>query len=244
LRFDVVDTGVGMTPEQLAALFQPFTQADNSTTRQYGGTGLGLAISKRLARALGGDLTASSQPGKGSTFSLTISTGPLEGVKMLAAPTVMDFLENEAAAPRSATAEMTNKALSNTRVLLAEDGPDSQRLIAFILRTAGATVTLAENGQVAVERAVQAESRGAAFDVILMDMQMPVLDGFGATRRLRQLGHTQPIIALTAHAMEGARERCLEAGCDDYAPKPIDRATLIATVRKHVLANTGSPHHC
>jgi signal transduction histidine kinase/ActR/RegA family two-component response regulator len=244
LRFDVVDTGIGMPPEQLDTLFRPFTQADNSTTREYGGTGLGLAISKRLARMLGGDLTASSQPGQGSTFSLRISTGSLKGVKMLPAPSVTDFLENEAAAPKPATAETTNGALANARVLIAEDGPDSQRLIAFILRTAGATVTLAENGQLAVERAVEAESRGAAFDVILMDMQMPVLDGYDATRRLRQLGHTEPIVALTAHAMEGIRERCLEAGCDDFAAKPIDRATLIATVRKHLLARAGSPHHC
>jgi signal transduction histidine kinase/CheY-like chemotaxis protein len=236
LRFDVIDTGIGMAPEQLSALFQPFTQADTSTTRKYGGTGLGLTISKRLAEALGGDLTVRSHCGEGSTFSLTINTGPLKDVKMLDAPAVMDFLKAEPPPPTPTDSETTTKPLLNSRVLLAEDGPDNQRLIAFILRKAGATVTVAENGQVAVELALRARSLGRPFDVILMDMQMPVLDGYGATRRLRELGHSEAIIALTAHAMASDREKCLHAGCDDFAPKPIDRRELIASVQKYLAA--------
>jgi signal transduction histidine kinase/CheY-like chemotaxis protein len=234
LRFDVTDTGIGMAPEQLGTLFQPFTQADTSTTRKYGGTGLGLTISKRLAQALGGDLTVRSRPGEGSTFTLTVNTGSLKDVKMLDAPAITDFLKVEPAPEPPTPAETTTKPLLNSRVLLAEDGPDNQRLIAFILRKAGATVTVAENGQVALELALRATSLGRPFDVILMDMQMPVLDGYGATRRLRQLGHTETIIALTAHAMAGDREKCLHAGCDDFAPKPIDRHELIATVQKYL----------
>ncbi len=233
LRFDVTDTGIGMAPGQLATLFQPFTQADTSTTRKYGGTGLGLTISKRLAQALGGDLTVRSRRGEGSTFTLVVNTGPLKDVQMLDAPAITDFLKTEPPSPQPGS-ETTTKPLLNSRVLLAEDGPDNQRLIAFILRKAGATVTVAENGQVALELALRAKALGHPFNVILMDMQMPVLDGYGATRRLRQLGHTETIIALTAHAMAGDRERCLHAGCDDFAPKPIDRHELIATVQKYL----------
>jgi len=236
LRFDVIDTGIGMTPEQLSMLFEPFTQADSSTTRKYGGTGLGLTISKRLAHALGGDLTARSRYGEGSTLNLTINTGSLRGVKMLDRSQVTDFLKPEASLPTPAGSESTTKPLLNSRVLLAEDGADNQRLIAFILRAAGATVTVAENGQVAVELALRAKSLGRPFDVILMDMQMPVLDGYAATGRLRQLGHMEAIIALTAHAMAGDREKCLHAGCDDFAAKPIDRRELIATVQKYTSA--------
>ncbi len=234
LRFDVIDTGIGLSAEQLSTLFQPFTQADTSTSRTYGGTGLGLTISKRLAQALGGDLTARSQPGEGSTFSLTISTGPLDGVRIVDAPQSTQFTKTDTTAPVPRISNTTDKVLLNANILLAEDGPDNQRLIAFILRKAGAQVTLAENGQVAVEHALRAKSLGQPFDVILMDMQMPVLDGYGATRRLRELGHTGPIVALTAHAMAGAREKCLQAGCDDYATKPINRQILIATVQKHI----------
>jgi signal transduction histidine kinase/ActR/RegA family two-component response regulator len=234
LRFDVTDTGIGMTPDQLGALFRPFTQADNATTRKFGGTGLGLVISKRLAEALGGDLTVTSRPGEGSTFSLTVNVGPLDDVKMVDAPVVAELTETDATAPTPDQPQESGEPLRNKRILLAEDGDDNQRLITFVLRKAGATVAVAENGQIAVELATRARSMGEPFDIILMDMQMPVLDGYGATRRLRELGHTVPIVALTAHTMVGDRDKCIAAGCDDFAPKPIDRATLIATVRKHV----------
>ena len=227
LRFDVVDSGIGMTAEQVAKLFQPFTQADSSTTRRFGGTGLGLTISKRFAQMLGGDITIQSEPGKGSTFRVTIATGPLDGVKMVGDPGEATLARPEVAQP---VAPMSDKL--DCRILLAEDGPDNQRLISFVLSKAGAEVTIKENGQLAVDAALDAVERGCPFDVILMDMQMPVLDGYAAVGVLRGKGYTGPIIALTAHAMEGDRRKCINAGCDDYATKPIDRAKLIETIQR------------
>jgi len=224
LQFDVVDTGIGMTPEQLTRLFQPFVQADSSTTRKSGGTGLGLTISKRLAELLGGDITVTSTWGKGSTFSVTVETGPLEGVAML--ENAAEVATQRKPPPKAAAVDIE----LDGRILLAEDGPDNQRLISFLLKKAGAEVTLAENGQVAVENALAARNKKNAFDVILMDMQMPVMDGYTATARLREAGYDGPIVALTAHAMEGDEQKCRRAGCDGYATKPIDRAKLLGTI--------------
>jgi len=209
-------------------LFNPFTQADASTTRKFGGTGLGLTISKRLAEMLGGDISVRSAQGQGSTFVLTLETGPLDGVPMLEDPREA---HGRPAARRPARGA---KQRLRGRILLAEDAPDSQRLLSFYLRRAGAEVAVAENGKVACEMALAAAAAGTSFDVILMDMQMPALDGYGAAARLRGVGYNGPIIALTAHAMEGDREKCLRAGCDDFATKPIDPATLIETTRQHL----------
>jgi signal transduction histidine kinase/CheY-like chemotaxis protein len=225
LRFDIIDTGIGMAQAQLANVFQPFTQADSSTSRRFGGTGLGLTISKRLAEMLGGDISVSSSPGRGSTFSLTVETGPLEGVRMLDHPA-----EAVDESRRRAEVSALPEVKLHGRILLAEDGPDNQRLIAFILKKAGAEVALAENGQVAYDTVLAAQQAGRPFDAILMDMQMPVMDGYEATRQLRRAGYTGPIIALTACNMVGDREKCLDAGCDDFATKPIDRETLLALV--------------
>jgi two-component system, sensor histidine kinase len=225
IGFEVIDTGVGMTPEQRTTIFKPFSQADNSMTRRFGGTGLGLTISRRLAQMLGGDIFCESEPGRSSSFLVVVETGPLAGIRILEATDEAVRAKVE----HSPKVETANTRLAG-RVLLAEDGQDNQRLIAFLLRQRGATVEVAENGQIAVEKALQASDVGQPFDCILMDMQMPVLDGYGATRQLRQSGYRLPIIALTAHAMRGDRERCLEAGCDDYLAKPIDRAELIQQV--------------
>jgi CheY-like chemotaxis protein/HPt (histidine-containing phosphotransfer) domain-containing protein len=225
LCFDVTDTGIGMNEEQAAKLFQPFTQVDNSSARKFGGTGLGLCISKRLAEALGGDIEVRSESGKGSTFSVTIDPGPLGGIRM-----IQNAQEALLVRPPSTTTATQDKIELHGRVLLAEDGPDNQRLISFLLKKAGANVTLAENGQLAYDEALAAREAGQPFDVILMDMQMPVMDGYTATRELREMGYTGSIIALTAHAMAGDRQKCLDAGCDDFATKPIDRQKLLATV--------------
>ncbi|MFQ5423429.1 MAG: PAS domain S-box protein, partial [Phycisphaerae bacterium] len=234
LQFDVVDTGRGMTDEQAARLFQPFMQADNSTTRKFGGTGLGLTISKRFAELLGGDITiAATELGVGTTFRASVATGSLDGVKMLEDPvsatTVVDST--------SAIARVAASDLSGLRILLAEDGPDNQRLISFVLKKAGADVTVEENGKLALDAALAARDEGKPFDCILMDMQMPVMDGYEATRQLRRKGYAAPIIAMTAHAMAGDRDKCLHAGCDDYATKPIDRKELITTIQARLHAD-------
>ncbi len=233
LQCDVIDTGVGMNPQNLKNLFQPFQQADASTTRKFGGTGLGLAISKRLATLLGGDVTASSTLGKGSIFTLTIAIGPLEGTALIDRPA-------EAIAQIAARSGPAKAALArlNGRILLAEDGPDNQRMIAFILRKVGAEVQICDNGQKAMEAALAAlpdcggccDDSKQPFDVILMDMQMPVMDGYEATRRLRQQGYTRPILALTAHAMKDDMQKCLDAGCNAYLTKPIEREQFLGTI--------------
>jgi len=229
LRFDVIDTGIGLAPEQVAQIFNPFTQADSSTSRRYGGTGLGLAISRRLAEMLGGNITVASAPGDGSTFTVTVQTGPLDGVRMLDNPRqIMERHQAERKTPPTSNVDLRG------RILLAEDGPDNQRLIAFFLNQAGADVTLADNGQAAYEKAMDAMAADQPFDVILMDMQMPVMDGYEATRQLREAGYRAPILALTAHAMTGDRERCLAAGCDGYMTKPIQRDALLQLVQEHV----------
>ena len=227
MAFDVKDTGIGMTPEQMGRLFQPFAQADSSTTRHYGGTGLGLAISKRLAEALGGDIHVVSRPGEGSTFTFTVEAelpGPVRLLNDL----------SEAAARPSHPPESSLPAAAHLRgkVLVAEDGPDNQALISVILRNAGAEVDVAPNGRVAVEKASSAMAAGTPYDAILMDMQMPEMDGYEATGKLRQSGYKGPIVALTAHAMAGDRQKCLEAGCDDYATKPLDRLGLLHTLAR------------
>jgi signal transduction histidine kinase/DNA-binding response OmpR family regulator len=220
VRFDVVDTGIGVDPALQERLFTPFTQADASTSRRYGGSGLGLTISRRLARMLGGDITVASEVGRGSTFSVDVDPGPVTGVARSV----------PASAPAPSAAAVRSSVRIEGRLLLAEDAPDNQRLITFYLRRAGATVDVAENGRVAVDKALA----GAPYDVVLMDMQMPEMDGYDATAELRRAGYRGPIIALTAHAMDGDREKCLRAGCDDFATKPIDRNGLLALVRRHL----------
>ncbi|MCC6673543.1 MAG: response regulator [Planctomycetes bacterium] len=225
LRFDVADTGIGIPAEAAQRLFQPFEQVDASTTRRFGGTGLGLAISRRLALALGGDITVQSTPGQGSTFTLVIDAGAA-GAADAPADTGARAAEDPAAG-----ASANDPVLVGARILLAEDGTDNQHLISAILRRAGATVEVADDGIAACERVGDAVRAGKPFDLLLLDMQMPRLDGYGTAERLRREGRTLPIVALTAHAMAGDRERCLAAGCTGYATKPIDKGALLATLR-------------
>jgi signal transduction histidine kinase/FixJ family two-component response regulator len=234
--FEVRDTGIGMSPDQTQRLFQPFTQGDSSITRRFGGTGLGLAISRRLAMLLDGDITVRSAPGRGSTFTVTFATGNLDGVRRLDSPPLGVRTEAAAEAVRPAPAVR----LDGCRVLLVEDGPDNQRLIALLLEKAGAAVELAGNGRIGLEKALARAQAGEAFDVILMDMQMPEMDGYEATRRLRAAGYRGPVVALTAHAMEKDRQECLEAGCDEYITKPVDRRHLLGTVRRFAQAGNAS----
>jgi signal transduction histidine kinase/DNA-binding NarL/FixJ family response regulator len=219
LSVEVTDTGIGMSEESLGKLFDRFSQADQSITRQYGGSGLGLAISKRLAALLGGNITVHSALGHGSTFTATFQTGSLENVRLVDDPKVTPSA--------SRTEEQPNKSACGARILLAEDSADNQRIISLILSKAGFQVTLAENGQVAYEKALAALHEGKPYDMILMDMQMPLMEGHEVTRRLRAAGYTRPIVALTAHATVDDRQQCLEAGCDFYVTKPINRAELL-----------------
>lgn len=334
MLFTVSDTGVGMSSDQLSHLFQPFNQGDNSVTRRFGGTGLGLAISKRLALMMEGDLTASSEPGQGSQFTLAIPMPDSSEMKLyhpatpvfVARPTsqrrppgskaieerfdppvesmstwqsdsdlysslgvgqpVASEDDQPEQLPQPSTPELTAEVLSRSadaspasiadeagdhdqpqgriyindeplpesasrrmaapetegprkaRVLLAEDGVDNQRLIGFILRRAGIDVTVAEDGQQAVDLILPAIDSEEPFDLVLMDIQMPVLDGINATAIIREAGYVGPIVALTAHAMKGDREQCLAAGCDDFATKPIDRETFITKIEQYLTAKT------
>jgi len=219
LRVAVRDTGIGMTPEQVQRLFKPFTQADTSTTRRFGGTGLGLAISRNLAKLLGGDITVTSLPGDGSEFVVTVDAGVVEQSRLR-----LDRTAKAGVQPASASAPKLGRACT---ILLADDGKDNQKLISFHLTRAGARVKVVENGRQAADEAMAAAARGNPYDLIFMDMQMPELDGYGATRELRARGYPGPIVALTAHAMAEDREKCLNAGCDDYASKPVTARTLI-----------------
>ncbi|MGP1273153.1 MAG: PAS domain-containing protein [Phycisphaerales bacterium] len=228
LRVAVVDTGIGMSPAQRdrVARFDAFMQADSSMTRKFGGTGLGLRVSSALATLLGGGIAVESALGVGSRFTLTVATGPLDGVPLLEPDS---FGIAAAPGPRTAAVRRADPgpSLQGVRILLAEDGPDNQRLIRFHLERAGAEVSVCGNGLIAAEH-IEACTNADRPDIVLMDMQMPELDGYGATARLRHGGFTAPIIAVTAHAMEGDRKRCLDAGCNDYLTKPIDRARLLA----------------
>jgi signal transduction histidine kinase/CheY-like chemotaxis protein len=233
LVLSVQDTGLGMTGEQLSNLFQPFAQADSSMTRRFGGSGLGLAISKQLAVLMGGDITVASTPGEGSVFHVTI---PIDRDDLKSVVDPVAFEQTSTALP--VQAKPAQRIELAGRVLLVEDGPDNQRLVKHILTRAGATVSVAENGQIGIEQVIEARAAGRPFDLILMDMQMPVLDGYAATTQLRAMGEEGPIIALTAHAMSEERQKCLDAGCTDYATKPIERAELFALLRQYIPAPT------
>ncbi|MDX1947773.1 MAG: ATP-binding protein [Pirellulaceae bacterium] len=232
LEIDVVDTGIGMTAAQVTQLFKPFSQADSSTTRKFGGTGLGLSISKHLAAMLRGDVkVVETTSGVGTRFRLSVATGSLEGIRFIdplkeSRSTLVADLDNDPA--------KSKVPLAGCRILLAEDGPDNQRLIRLILAKAGAEVTAVENGQLAADAAQRAVETGQPFHVILMDMQMPVLDGYSATTLLRANRYRGCIIALTANAMSDDRDKCLTAGCDDYATKPIERGQLINQIVSHM----------
>lgn len=249
IEIDVSDTGIGLAPDQMDGLFEAFTQADSSMTRRFGGTGLGLAVSKRLAEMLGGDIRVRSVPGEGSTFTVSIATGPIDGVPMidLSVQPEIKFGDDAASMSPPAAAGRCSTPLAGRRLLLVEDGVDNQRLITRILDKAGANVTVAVNGRVAVEivsptKSAAKSNLNDSFDLILMDMQMPEMDGYEATRKLRELGYTRPIVALTAHAMSDDRDKCLAAGCDEYLAKPINQGVLIGCIAAQIASHAADGH--
>jgi signal transduction histidine kinase/ActR/RegA family two-component response regulator len=222
INFAVHDTGIGVDQNRLEKLFVPYTQVESTDQDAPKGTGLGLSISRQLTEMMGGTLTATSKLGQGSIFSCAI---PLHMPEDKA-----DELIQELPCSKSTHTLDTSKSnnLLSGRVLVAEDGPDNQKLLEHYLTKAGLSVTLVENGKLAVEQIQQHNS----FDLIIMDMQMPVLDGYQATATLRAQGYTLPILALTANAMSDDRQKCLAAGCNEYETKPISKARLLRTVER------------
>jgi len=224
IRFSVEDTGIGISTEKQTHIFDAFSQADSSTTRRFDGTGLGLTITKRLVELLGGEISLTSTPGKGSVFSIIIPTElDVEG------QTELDrykFVEDISEKAETADAELQ---IFSGRVLVAEDNPSNQKLMELLLEKMHLEVTIAENGKEAVEKASE-----ESFDLIFMDMQMPVMNGYEAAKLLREKGITTPVVALTASAMGEAIERCIRAGCNDYLSKPLDRKKLVQTLSKYL----------
>ena len=254
LRIDVVDTGIGIAAAQLKGLFSPFSQADTSSTRQYGGTGLGLSIARKLAVLLDGDITVASKPGIGSTFSLLVHVylPTEEALNLAKAKTEIAKSEHgfstfdsgihwpgqETPVQPEGMAETAipkdPPPLKGVRVLLVEDMVVNQLVISTQLRDAGAKAEIACNGEIGLQKINTDADNGFFFDVVLMDMQMPVMDGYEATKTLREQGYKRPIIAITAHALTGDREKTIEVGCDDYIAKPVDRKVLVETIKKYL----------
>ena len=232
LEVKIVDTGIGISREQQASLFQPFVQGDAAITRQYGGSGLGLAISQHFARALGGDIALTSEPGRGSTFTVTVGAGILSEAEVDEHPEQASDPQENFAGPR---------VRIKGSVLVAEDGIDNQALIATKLRETGLTVEIVSNGQLACERALAAAGIGRPFDLILMDVSMPVMDGYTATLHLRGKGYRGPVIALTANAMERDRSKCLGAGCNDFVTKPIQMKKLFKAMGRYLSVEEVAP---
>ena len=214
--FEVTDTGIGIPEDKRESIFKPFIQADNSMTRRFGGTGLGLALSRQLARAMGGDITIlKSVENVGTTFVFKVEDQPHERPQ-IASSQPMKKLSPE---------DLNPEVLKGVRVLVVDDSPDNQALLWRFLTKYGAIVDSAENGYLGYRKALAAE-----FDIILMDLQMPEMDGYTATHKLRSAGYLKPIIALTAHALSEIRQKCLNVGCTAHLPKPIDWRDLITTV--------------
>ena len=218
LQFIVQDEGIGIPEALQTKLFQPFTQADSSFTRKFGGTGLGLALAKHLTGLMGGDITVQSEENKGTTFCITFAVEVIQQQTNTVAYSGVVLLND------------VDKPLSGMNVLVVEDGKINQIIITKMLQDAGATIQIAENGKLGIEAI---ESSKQEFDVILMDMQMPVMDGYEATFRLRQNGFKKPIIAVTAHALSGDMEKTLQAGCDAYISKPVDKNKLFDMILRH-----------
>jgi CheY-like chemotaxis protein len=212
-----------MSEEHCQRLFVGYRQSEAWVARQFGGTGLGLAISRELALKLGGDIKVESELATGSTFTMTVATQApqaVNGQKICKADT-----ESRSTCPVEAPR-------ISGRLLLADDSPDNRRLISALLKKSGASVDVVENGQQAIDMALNAVKQQQPYHVVLMDMVMPEKDGFTATRQLREAGYTGSIVALTANEGAGARQECLAAGCDDYATKPVDRDSLISVIGK------------
>ncbi|TWT54884.1 Autoinducer 2 sensor kinase/phosphatase LuxQ [Rubripirellula amarantea] len=224
LGIDVIDSGIGMSSEQQDRLFQPFTQADSLITQQFGGTGLGLAISQRLAAMLGGAISCESKLGCGSKFTVTFSTGNFPGMEMIQPGSLAETSPSSALNGES--------VVLDCEILIVDDRRDIRFLSKQILSKAGAKITEAEDGLLGIQAVKKRMANGSNFDLILLDMQMPNLDGYETAKQLRQMGFLSPIIALTADAMQGDMNRCIQSGCNDYLSKPIDKGAMLQMVSR------------
>ena len=232
LTFKIVDTGIGISADRIQNLFTPFTQADTSTTRKFGGTGLGLTISKRLVELLGGSISIESQLNQGTTVNFTIP------VRITAPDTTSasHLAFNNANSFCSVETDHLHQPLKGFHILVVDDRYDNRRLFSHVLEKSGARTTVAENGQVAIDLMNSAIHSDEPFDAILMDMQMPVLDGYQATQILRAKGLQIPVIALTANALSGDDQKCLDCGCDAYLTKPLNRKQLLVLLEQYLIA--------
>ncbi len=228
LTMDVKDTGIGMSPEQASKIFEAFGQADSSITRRFGGTGLGLTISKRFAQGLGGDIIVTSQEGEGSTFSTTINLGSLDDVEWLQPEQMLAEEAGEAAT------KAVQWKLPHARVLVVDDGAENRELLQVVLSDQGLDVITGENGQEALDSVEEA-------DIVLMDVQMPVMDGYTSVGIMRERGIETTVVALTAEAMEGAEQKCLDAGYTRYLSKPIDIDKLLALLAEELGGTEQAP---
>lgn len=211
LYLEVHDTGIGMTQEQVSRIFNPFEQADTNTFTQFGGTGLGLSISKKFANALGGDITALSEKGKGSTFITSILIGPIQNIRLLEADEILNMAHEQV------QEDNIKWAFPKSNVLIVDDGMENRELLQVVLHELGINTVSAENGKVGFDKLVNSE-----FDLVLMDINMPVMNGYEAVKLMRDHGYQQPIVALTANAMKGAEQKYLDAGFSDGMTKPVD----------------------
>lgn len=222
LYVEVIDTGIGMTPAQQEKIFDPFVQADSSITRRFGGTGLGLTISKKFANALGGDILVESEPGKGSRFTLSLDPGDCRSVALLSPKQIL-------AARTEQQHEQTDWQMPAAQVLVVDDSEENRDLIRLVLQHQGVVVTVACNGVEALQIL-----HNNTYQLILMDVQMPEMDGYTAVGKIRERGLTTPVVALTAHAMKGIEQKCLQAGFDGYLGKPIKIDDLLERVASYI----------
>ena len=223
IAFDITDTGIGITEEQIQRIFDPFSQADSSTTRRFGGTGLGLSISRQIAQKMGGDIATKSTLGVGSTFTITIDPGCLDEVARIT-------IEPGQSEEQNVSVPIERQIrFHNRHVLVVDDGETNRCLAALVLQRAGVTVSMAVNGEDALQKAAETQ-----YDAIFMDMQMPVMDGYTATEQLRKRGSRVPVIALTANVMQDDEAKCREAGCDGFMTKPISAVRLLKTLGQFV----------
>lgn len=231
ILFQIVDTGMGMSPEAKERLFKAFEQGDTDVTRKFGGTGLGLTISLQLAELLGGTVSVDSILGMGSSFKVTIKTGPLKDVKFIS-PT-----EAEQVKQKDVDEDAIEITKLTGRIIVAEDNADNRRLLEFYLKKSGASFSFVENGRDAVSKVLNENP-----DVVLMDMQMPIMNGYDATKKIREQGFTRPIIALTANALDVEVKKCIDAGCNRVLPKPFNWNALFGLLKDHIGAKGSSEH--